>query len=227
MTSQENSFILAIDTVSEFPSASIFNENNNEFNSITLLKQSKTGLNTELKLGKTGLKLQRFDSATFSNIIFDLCDSVSCKAHQISKLIFCPGPGAFSPIRVSIIFARTLKLLNQNLEVYKFNLLTLIFWKLKKENLISKDINSICLKAGLIGYFKETYNIENLNPIEEAHLVNDCENSLLIEQNKTNFNLSEFMIYCLRDKNNKFIQLNTINEIQPLYLRQPSVTKKK
>jgi tRNA A37 threonylcarbamoyladenosine modification protein TsaB len=218
MSAINKNFILAFDLVSPNPSVSIRSLGNES--------QSHSKF---LNIQKESLK-SRYDSALFINQIIKLCDESSCQAKEITTLAFVSGPGPFSPIRVSTIIARMLFRLNPGLQVYKFNLLSLLFFKLKTENLISEEISSICLKAGLKGYFKEVYKTKEETLIEKAHLVTEVnKNEIIIDSNSEhlNFNFSEFMLQLLESKDLSSFEISSLDYLQPDYLREASVTEKK
>ncbi len=238
---------LAIDTVSNNPTASLSKlENNNvQIKSINLLKPSNTSS-----------QIQRYDSSLFPTRIFELCSLLNVKPHQIKDLLYCSGPGPFSSIRVGVVISRILKRINPDLQVYKFNLLYLLYRHLKKEGFIDKEkfhINKnnliiLYMKAGIKDFFKEAYDLNTNRILEKAHLVNNIssnfcnlkENHFLKEKIDPNnsqgflinpkadnldFNLSNLMIE-LRKKENVDIFQASLNEIKPQYIKEASVTLK-
>jgi len=215
MLNESRRFLLAINTVSDHPSASIVGINDDKVSSISLLKTSKQE------------STYKFEAALFSNLIFELCDSFQCKAHQISHLAFCPGPGPFSSIRVSIIFARILKHLNPALAVYKLDLLYLYFRYLRENKLIPDDVNDVCMKAGLTGFFRAQYSLPDCKAQREAHLVKEVGTSYLLEPQFAECELSEFMLEILRSDNLTPHLISSLADIEPLYLKPPSVTQSK
>lgn len=224
-------FILAIDTASYYPSASICEVNNlNNLKNIKLFKPINTSL-----------KNKRYDAANFMNEIINLCDEINCKPHQISKVAVCFGPGPFSSIRISVVLSRILKKINREIQVYNFDLLYLLLKNclnknvIKKEGKTEKDIEkTFCIKAGLKGFFKIKYSINNqeLKIIEKSHLMENLkQDDELFSQEEKEINLSqtllEMMIESASSENLEEFELKNLEDFQPFYGREASVTKAK
>ncbi len=202
--------ILSLDTASWNPSASIYSPND--------------GIQTLKLCTEDG----RYDAAHFVDQIAKFCEENNFEIKKITRLAFCAGPGAFTPIRVGCIMARTFKLLNPEIPVYKFNTLNLLYYWFKTAGL---KTNAIYIKAGLKGYFKETYSDED-KIIQKAQMVSDFQNDGIIandELKNKNFNLSETMLKLLLEQPEDWLSdhLVKLEEIQPLYLKEASVTLKK
>ncbi|MDX1920588.1 MAG: hypothetical protein SFU25_07650 [Candidatus Caenarcaniphilales bacterium] len=246
-------FILAIDTASYYPSASIclsenFEKNNNRkinalktiklfegTNRIDLRIKLKNALEnkSEIKQGNTSLKNKRYDAANFLNQIINLCNEVNCKPHQIKKLAVCFGPGAFSSIRIAVVLSRILKKLNQDIQVYNFDLLYLLLQSSLKVTERITRINteiSFCLRAGLKGFFKTRYVLENeeIKITQKTHLVEELQQEdQLYSQEENEICLSELMLDLVLNENPQEFELKTLDEFQAHYGREASVTKAK
>lgn len=186
--------ILSLDTISKRPSATFGSQ------TISLIQS------------------EYYDSGIFINKIAQICP----KPSQIKKLVYCAGPGAFSPTRAATIIARLLKRLYPDLQVYKINLLSAYYLSLK----LPEETNIIYLKAGLKGFFKEAYN--KGSTVEQAHLVPEItDKGFLIEEEKYNFNLSENLQNLLIEGKLERYLVCGLENLEPLYLREVSLTKKK
>ncbi len=132
--------ILSLDTISKRPSATF---------------------------GKTTISLsqgEKYDSAMFLNKIAEICPN----SQEIQKLVYCAGPGAFSPTRAVAIIARLLKRLNPELKVYKLNLLYAYYLVLKE----MKPPPSGIPLTGALNFLTEEAEIINPN-ISSSHCQGD------------------------------------------------------
>jgi tRNA threonylcarbamoyl adenosine modification protein YeaZ len=131
---------------------------------------------------------------------------------QIEKLYLLIGPGSYTGVRLGLLFARTLKTIDQHFQVYVMN-------SLKFQAGLAKIISVLDARGGK--YFVGIY--DKTKPLIEEHVVNDDELESLIAE----FELPVISDYYGLDFVNNFLVLKPnfalIDDYQnlvPMYLKK-------
>ena len=203
-----NQSILAIDAISSQPGASLYQNQN---------VKTISFLNSEDN---------RYDPGLFVNSLSALCPY----PQELQKVVLIVGPGPFSCIRAVITIVRLLKINQPELQVYTLNLLNLsrLILQIKPDLLPAysyrlNDLLTLYLPAGLRGYFQETYQGSEVKQ-SISFSSTKPDHSLEINTNiQTKLAFSCNMLHlCLQNRLVNY--LTTLEEIKPLYLREPNLT---
>ena len=208
---------MAIESCSNFPSATLYNPHSNFIDRCELFKPLNTCS-----------KVQNYSPAYLIDDLEEMFKKNGLQPHQIKTVMYCNGPGFFSKLRTGNIFVRSFKLLNPLIPVYKFNLLFLLFFKLKKLNLWKE--NYLILPAGKSGFYKESYKNNFFEVLDKAQFmshINSGEKVFDYQLLDGDLCLSDVMVDIYNFVSASLIEAFLDEDLQPLYLRQASVTTKK
>jgi len=223
--------LLLINTASDIPTLAIKKNHTGELIIQTSLEIIENKNNEDIN------KPHRDKVAFIVNVLDKLLEKSSLNIQDINAVAFCEGPGAFSALRAGVLIASLFNLFNPEIKIYKFSTAHMIFLCLINSCSPFRGLGgSIYLKAGLNGYFKESYDLSNLQIIDPVKLVQEItekENNYLYIENFLQFDhlqiiskMSEVFNASTKFNPEDFLVTDS-KQIKPNYVRPVSVTKSK